>query len=292
MKRFLREPLLHFVLLGTLIFGVRAWRGEDESKDAPPKDRINVAAGTIAWLGEGFAKQWHRAPNEVEMRGLVDDHIREEVLYREALAMGLDRNDTIVRRRMAQKMEFLSQDITAAVEPDEAALRSYFAENTAHYAKAQRVSFRHVYFSKDRRGENVSADAAKSLEALANDADEETMGDPFLLRHDFENADANEITAVFGDRFTAEVMDMKEGGWRGPVASSYGLHLVLISGRAEPQAVAFETARDAVLRDFSEVRRREANLDFVRRLKQRYQITVDETALNEAAAHSNATVVR
>jgi peptidyl-prolyl cis-trans isomerase C len=291
MKLFLREPLLHFVLLGTLIFGVRAWRGEDESKGAP-KDRIEVAAGTIAWLGEGFAKQWHRAPNEAEMRGLVDDHIREEVLYREALAMGLERNDTIVRRRMAQKMEFLSQDITAAVEPDEAALQSYFAENPAFYAKAQRVSFRHVYFSKDRRGENVSADAVKSLEALSNGSDEELMGDPFLLSHDFENADANEIAATFGDRFTAEVMDMKEGGWRGPVASSYGLHLVIVSGRAEPQTVAFATARDAVLRDLSEVRRREANLDFVRRLKQRYQITVDETALNEAAARSNATVVR
>ncbi len=124
-KRILREPLAHFLLLGALIFAVHAWRGKDGTETST-KDRIEVTAGTLAWLGEGFSKQWHRAPDEAELRGMVNDHIREEVLYREALAMGLDRNDTIVRRRLAQKMEFLSQDIAATVEPDEAALREYF----------------------------------------------------------------------------------------------------------------------------------------------------------------------
>lgn len=291
MKRILREPLTHFLLLGMLIFAAHAWRGKDGS-GAAPKDRIEVTAGTIAWLGEGFAKQWHRAPDEMELRGLVDAHIREEALYREALALGLDRNDTIVRRRMAQKMEFLSQDIAAAVVPDEPALRKFFTENPARYAQAARVSFRQVYFSKDRRGDKLTVDAQAALEALVKGADEEAMGDPSLLPHEFENADANEITASFGDKFAAEMTDMPEGEWRGPVASSYGLHLILVSGRAEPQAVAYEAVRDAVLRDFSEQRRQQANLDFIGRVKQRYQITVDETALVEAAARSNATAIR
>lgn len=290
-KRIFREPLTHFLLLGALIFGIHAWRGEEREEGAT-KERIEVTAGTIAWLGEGFAKQWHRAPDQAELRGLVDDHIREEVLYREALAMGLDGNDTIVRRRMAQKMEFLSQDIAAAVEPDEAALRQYFSENAARYAKAARVSFRHVYFSKDRRGEKLTVNAKAALEALANGGDEETMGDPFLLQHEFQNAHADEITAAFGEDFAAEVVAMREGGWRGPIESSYGMHLVLMTRREEPQAVAFEAARDAVLRDFSEERRRGANLEFIKRLKQRYQVTVDETALRGASARSDATVIR
>lgn len=218
MKRILREPLTHFLLLGALIFAAHAWRGKVGSEDAA-KDRIEVTAGTLAWLGDGFTKQWHRAPDETELRGLVNDHIREEVLYREALAMGLDRNDTIVRRRMAQKMEFLSQDIAAAVEPDEAALRKFFEENAARYAQAARVSFRHVYFSKDRRSEKLTVDAKAALEALANGADEETLGDPSLLPHEFENAHADEITAAFGDKFAADVVALLEGGWRGPVAS-------------------------------------------------------------------------
>ena len=151
MKTIFKEPLLHFVLIGALIFGVSAWReGQRPAENAAA--HIEVTAGTIAWLREGFCKQWHREPDADELRGLVNDHLREEVLYREALAMGLDRDDSIVRRRMAQKMEFLTQDIAAAVEPDDAALRKFFEENAARYAKAARVSFRHVFFSKERRG--------------------------------------------------------------------------------------------------------------------------------------------
>lgn len=291
MKQILREPLTHFLLLGGLIFAVHAWRGKDEP-EAASKDRIEVTAGTLAWLSEGFAKQLHRAPDEAELRGMVNDHIREEVLYREALTLGLDRNDTIVRRRMAQKMEFLSQDIAASVEPDEAALRKYFTANASRYAEAARVSFRQVYFSKDKRGDKLAADAKAALEALAKGADEETMGDPSLLPLEFENAHADEITATFGDGFADELKDMPAGEWRGPLASGYGLHLILVGGRAEPQVVAYESVRDAVRRDFSEDRRRKANLDFISGLKQRYEITVDETALEKAAAPPEATVIR
>ena len=290
-KRILREPLTHFLFLGVLIFAAHAWRGKDR-QDTTLKDRIEVTAGTLSWLGEGFAKQWNRAPDEKELQGLVNDHIREEMLYREALEMGLDRNDTIVRRRMAQKMEFLSQDIAASVEPNEAAMREYFTKNAANYAKPAQVSFRHVYFSMERRGEMLEEDAKAALEALTRGADEETLGDPSLLPHEFKNADTNEITASFGDKFTAAMKGMPEREWHGPLASSYGLHLVLVSGRAKLETMSFESVRDAVMRDFSEERRQEANLDFIARLKQRYEINIDETALKEAAAPSGATAIR
>ena len=291
MKYLWKEPLVHFFLLGALIFAVNAWHGQRRPAENAA-DRIEVTAGTIAWLGEGFAKQWHRAPDQAELRGLVDDHIREEVLYREALAMGLDRNDTIVRRRMAQKMEFLSQDIAAAVEPDDAALRKFFVQNAARYAEATRVSFRHVYFSKERRGAKLDADVAEALAELAKGANDETMGDPFLREYEFTDASADDIAAAMGREFAEKVTELPAGEWRGPVASGYGLHLVRVNGRAEPQPVAFETVHDAAVRDFSDERRRTANQDFLQQLKARYRITVDEAALNGATASPTKTATR
>jgi hypothetical protein len=289
--KILREPLLHFLLLGVLIFAVSAWRERQQPAESPT-EHIEVTAGTIAWLREGFERQWHRAPDEAELRGLVNDHLREEVLHREALALGLDRNDTIVRRRMAQKMEFLTQDIAAAVEPDEAALRMFFEANAARYAKAARVSFRHVYFSKERRGARLEGDARDALAALANGANEDTVGDPFLREYEFVAADETDLTAALGREFATQVLTLPPGKWRGPVASSYGAHLVRVSERAEPQPVAFEAVREAVLRDLADERRRTANRDFVERLKERYQITVDEAALSRSAAPAIRTATR
>jgi hypothetical protein len=291
MKRWLKEPLLHFALLGALIFAVSAWR-ERQRPEENSAANIEVTAGTIAWLRDGFTRQWNREPDADDLRGLLNDHLREEVLYREALAMGLDRDDSIVRRRMAQKMEFLTQDIAAAAEPDEAALRKFFEENAARYAKAARLSFRHVFFSKERRGANLEKDAGEALAALANGASDQTMGDPFLREHEFTDANADEIAAALGREFSEKVTIMPAGEWRGPLASSYGVHLVRVSKREEPQPATFEAARDAVARDFSDERRRTANHDFLERLKTQYRITVDEAALSGAAAPSTKTATR
>lgn len=291
LARWLREPLLHFAVLGGVIFAVAAWRDRARPEENSAT-RIEVTAGTIAWLREGYAKQWNRAPEEDELRGLVNDHLREEVLYREGLTLGLDRDDTIVRRRMAQKMEFLTQDVATAVEPDEATLRKYFDQNAPRYAKAVRVSFRHVFFSKERRGSKVEADAGRALAELAKGASDESMGDPFLREHEFTDANANEIAAALGREFAEKVVVTPAGEWRGPIASTYGLHLVRVSGRKDPQAVVFEAARDTVKRDFSEERRRTANDDLLERLKAQYRITVDEAALRGAAAPSAKTATR
>lgn len=291
MKRWLKEPLLHFALLGMLIFAVSAWR-EQQRPAENAAAKIEITAGTIAWLREGFTRQWHREPDADDLRGLLNDHLREEVLYREALAMGLDRDDSIVRRRMAQKLEFLTQNVVAAVEPDDAALRKFFEENAPRYARAARISFRHVFFSKERRGVNLEKDAAEALAALAKGASDETMGDPFLREHEFTDANADEIAAALGREFAEKVTVTAAGEWRGPLASSYGVHLVRVSKREEPQPATFEAVRDAVARDFSDERRRTANQDFLERLKAQYRITVDEAALSRAAAPSTKTATR
>jgi peptidyl-prolyl cis-trans isomerase C len=289
--KFLKEPLVHFLAAGCLLFITYSWlhRGSPPSQDSR---RIEITAGTIGWLREGFARQWHRSPDEEELRGLVNDYVREEMLHREALALGLDRDDTIVRRRMAQKMEFLTQDIAAAAEPDDAALRDFFEQNAARYAKAARISFRHIYFSKERRGTQLDTDTREALAALAKGADEEKIGDPFLRELDFAAAGEADITAALGREFAAQVLTLPSGEWRGPVASSYGVHLVHVSERFEPQPVAFETVREAVARDLADERRRTANRDFVERLKERYQIIVDEAAITGAAAPTTKTATR
>jgi peptidyl-prolyl cis-trans isomerase C len=291
MKKLLKEPLLHFVVLGTALFALNAWREGEKSVEAQ-QARIEISEGTIAWLSEGFARQWHRAPDANELRGVVNDHIREELLHREALALGLDRNDTIVRRRMAQKIEFLTQDIAAAVEPDDAALRAFFDANAGRYAKAALVSFRHVFFSKERRGTRVDADAGEALNALRQGASDETVGDPFLREYAFANADADQIAAALGREFATAVAELPAGEWRGPVASSYGVHLVHISERTDSQPVAFEAVREAVARDFTEERRRAANGEFVAHLKTKYHISVDEAALAKAAVPTSKTAQR
>ena len=292
MKSLLREPLLHFALIGALIFGVNAWRDRDRPAAMTGLPEIEVNAGTIAWLGEGFAKQWHRAPDARELRGLVDDHVRDEILYREALAMGLDRNDTIVRRRMAQKVQFLGEDIAATATPDETALRAFFEKNADQYAQPGNVSFRHIYYSKDRRGANLDADARAALAALAQGRDETTFGDPFIGELEFVSADESRIASALGGEFAKQVIALPDGPWQGPVASTYGLHLVLVTGREPARPVAFERVRDAVARDFAEDHRLTSNRDFLERLKARYRVQIDEAAIEAAAKESTETATR
>jgi hypothetical protein len=290
MKRWLKEPLLHFVLLGALIFAVNAWR--EPQRPAEDAARIEVTAAVVERLSAGYARQFGRAPDEEELRGLVTAHIREEVLCREALALRLDRDDTIVRQRLAQKMEFLTDDIVSAVEPDEAALGKFFAENAARYARAARVSFRHVYLSKEKRGANADAAAQEALAALGQGVSDETMGDAFLHGYEFAEREPEDITALFGREFAAQVATLPEGTWSGPVASSYGLHLVRVEARAAAEPVTLDSVRAAVVRDFHDERRRTANREVFERLRERYEVAVDEAAITKAAAAPTKTVQR
>jgi len=243
-----------------------------------------VTAGTVAWLRESFTRQWKRVPDEAQMRTLVDDHLREEVLYREALALGLERDDSIVRRRMAQKMDFLTQDISSAVQPDEAQLRVYFAANEQRYAKPARISFRHVFFSKDRHGTQLDADVKAALVALVGGADDGQIGDSFLREQVFTKAEAADIIAALGPDFATNLSKLPVGSWQGPVESTYGVHLVLVSERTPAPPTAFEAVRDAVTRDLLDDRRVSVNRDLVQRLKARYRITIDEAAITGAVA--------
>ncbi len=291
MKRLLKEPFLHFLALGVMIFGVDAWR--DRGKPAPADfdgKRIEVNAATITRLKDGWTRQFQGAPTADDLRDMVEQRIREEVLSREALALGLDRDDTIVRRRLAQKMEFLTQDITTAPVPDEATLATYFAGNLDRYAEPVRVSFRHVYFSKERRGANLEADASAALAGLAKpDANEEAFGDPFLQGYEFSDQNEQDLAGVFGREFGLAVMKAPTDAWSGPIASSYGTHLVYVTKRAASQPVELASVRETVLRDYLEERRQAGNVEVLARMKENYDVVIDEAALEAAAADQDRT---
>lgn len=286
MKRLLKEPLLHFLALGAVIFALNAWREKGRPTEVSAA-RIEVTAPVIERLRAGFERQFGKSPDEVELRGLVTAHIREEVLCREALALGLDRDDTIVRRRLAQKMEFLTDDLASAAEPEDAAVRNFFETNAARYAKPAQVSFRHVYFSKEKRGAKGEATAREALAALVKGASDETIGDAFLHGFVFAEREAQEVTALFGGEFAAQVAALRVGAWSGPIASSYGLHLVRVEARGAMQPASFDAVRAKVAEDFNEERRRTTNREIFEKLRERYQVSVDETALTNAVPATN-----
>lgn len=288
MKKLIKEPLLTFLLLGAALFALDRWRAKERPAEMASL-RIEVTAAVVERLRAGYERQFGRSPEVDDLRGLVTAHVRQEVLCREALALGLDRDDTIVRQRLAQKMEFLTDDIAGAVEPDEAALAKFFAENAARYARAARVSFRHVYFSKEKRGAAAETLARESLASLAKGVSDETMGDAFLHGFEFAEREGEELAALFGPDFAKQLATLPVGAWQGPVASSYGLHLVRVGSRADAKPVKLDAVRTTVMRDFNDERRRTANREVFEKLRERYQISVDEAALTKAAVPASKT---
>jgi peptidyl-prolyl cis-trans isomerase C len=293
MKNLFKEPLLHFLALGAAIFAVSAWKENTRlSESEPSSTHIDVSATVIERLRAGFERQFGQPPDVADLQGLVTAHIREEVLCREALALGLDRDDTIVRRRLAQKMEFLTDDLAGIAGQDEASIQQYFSENAERYMKPGRVTFRHVYFSKEKRRAGATAAASEALAALEKGSSDETLGDPFLHGYAFSESEADDVAATFGPDFAKQLHTQTAGEWRGPLASSYGLHLVLVEKRSETRPVKLDEVRATVMRDLNEERRLATNRDVFEKLRERYEVTVDEAALAKAAASAGKTAQR
>jgi hypothetical protein len=280
MRKLLKEPLLHFLLLGACLFALFHWAGSRD--DQRERDEIVVTPGRIESLGRIFEKTWQRPPTERELDGLIREHVREEIMYREALALGLDRDDTIVRRRLRQKIEFLSEDIMALPEPSDEELAAYLQEHPESFRLEARLTFQHVYLNADRRGGALYADAQSLLDELREqegDAAVSDLGDAFLLGRQFEEASEREIGRTFGQDFVAPLMKAPTQEWHGPVASGYGIHLVYVSERIDSRAPALEEVRDVVEREWSAAKRKEANEAFYEALRERYTVTIEKPRL-------------
>jgi parvulin-like peptidyl-prolyl isomerase len=191
-----------------------------------------------------FESQWRRPPTPQEFQAMVEDKIREEVLYREGLAMGLDKDDTIVKRRMAQKVQFLAEDVAAAHEPSTAELKAWFDKNTQKFALPGRYSFRHIYFSPDKRGKNAQADAAQTLAKISGQPEDSKyaagLGDNFMFQDYYGDRAPEAIAKEFGPQFAVALEKLKPGSWQGPVESGYGWHLVFVDTVIPGRIPAFE----------------------------------------------------
>ena len=272
-RSLLRQPLFQFLVLGAVLFGLYAIFGQKQEAESK---EIVITNQQIALLATMWEKQWRRPPTPQEMQGLVESFIREEVLYREALAMGLDRDDTVVRRRLAQKIEFLAQDLATQGEPGDAELRTFFAENSERFEIPARVTFTHVYLNLDERSEAVFDDADRILGALRAGADPNQQGDRFMLQSRYVGLDRQGVARNFGSQFAESVFALTSDDWEGPVQSGYGLHLVRIEGREEAYLPPFEEVRLRVRDEFISNRRREVDELFYQRLREGYTITVEE----------------
>lgn len=274
----LKEPVVHFLILGLLIYGGYAWLHAGEDRDEG--DVIHVGAGEIEWMRTSFSKRWRRQPTETEIDGMVQDYVRETALYREALAMGLDEDDTIVRRRLAQKLEFLVQDLAETNAPTEEDILAYFDGHRARYRRPERVTFVHVFVDPDRRGDATISDADALKEELLNADDpvrgSAKLGDPFMLQRYYPERTEAEVAKLFGGEFATQVAALPEGEWHGPMLSGYGVHLVYVLDRQQFPEPALSEVRGRVEEDFIADQRRRMHDEYVDRLIEKYDVVVEK----------------
>src|SRR5688572_1680648 len=287
MRNLLREPLLHFLLLGVLIFAVFKFVSSETSQPG----KILISKGRIESLEIAFSRTWRRPPTASELEGLIRDYVREEVFAREAVALGLDKDDTIIRRRLRQKLEFVSEDVAAHAEPSDEQLREYLKEHADAFRGDRRFTFKQVYLNSQQRGTNLRRDASQLLAQLrrsGGQTDISTLGDSLLLENGFKGIAAAEVVKQFGEQFAATLGEMRAGQWEGPIESGFGVHLVLMTERTDGSMPALEDVRAAVRREWSNARRLETNEKFYRTLLQRYNVTIE---LPQAAKDTDANQV-
>ena len=282
----LKEPLVHFMIAGAGLFGVYSIVNHDvtESGEATA-DRIVIGTAEIRAIESRWENQWGREPTATELTDLVNDYIREEALYRRAVAMELDAGDTIVRRRMAQKLTFLIEGMATEQSPSESTLRKWFEENQSQYLLPATVTFRHVYFSADRRHGKATEDAQALLAQL--DGLEENAGiigeagDRFMLKDTYDTIARQELAHLFGTEFVDAVFGSPPGKWSGPISSEFGEHLVYVRQIEEARIAEFEQVANRVAADWTRNQVKEANDTAIEEILSQYRIDLDSSVAGQ-----------
>jgi hypothetical protein len=282
LKSILREPLVHFLLLGAALFALDAWLRPTAA--TPANTEIVVSEARIRNLAQNFRRTWQRPPTREELDGLVESHVREEVFYREALALGLDRDDTIIRRRLQQKVEFISEEAAALAQPTDEELNAYLKMNADAFRIEPRVTFSQLYLDPRKRSSTLDADAKRLLEALNSGSasqDPARLGDRLmLLEPRYEGESKTELARLFGSEFAEALVKQPASQWAGPIASGYGVHLVKVDSLVAGGAPELASVRPLVEREWANAKRQELSKAFYDKLRAKYAIKVQ---LPEAA---------
>ena len=279
MRRFLKDPLVHFLLIGASLFVLSAWRGE---RIRGGRERIVVTADQVAQVRDAAELLKGRAPTDEELAAMIEPTIRDEVLYREALALKLDVNDDEVRRRLVDKMSYLTQDTADPAPSSDAELRRFYDESSARFERPELATFDQVFFSPAERGDSVDAVAKAGLAALRSGRSPDEVGDHTPLRGIYENAPRDQVEVLFGDAVAEALFTMPPGDWTGPFKSDFGLHAVRLRARSARRLPPFDEIRDQVAAEFAADRRRERNEAEYRRMRAHYDVVVEKPAPRSA----------
>ena len=279
-KKLWREPLVHFLLIGAALF-VFYDLTRERGSEAP--NRIVMTSGQLEQLSANFKRTWMRPATDAELAALIENYVRDEVFYREALAMGLDQSDSVVRQRMRLKLEFLLEDLSSEEVTDEVLL-GYLREHSDAFLTQVQVTFQQVYLSPDRRAD-LDAEAETMLARLNEGAAPESLGDPTLLPHEYKLATQGEIERSLGERFARDVVELEaRDDWMGPVYSAYGGHLLKVSARVDARLPELEEIRALVEREYHAERRKELKDLAYAKLREGYDVTIEPFENAQGAA--------
>lgn len=284
LARWLREPMLHFLALGALLFVVYGWVNPDMLREP---SEIVVDQAQVEALANRFQRVWQRPPDHDELQGLIDAWVRDEILFREGVAIGMDRDDEVVRRRVVQKMIFLNESLAAEV-PTEAELQAWLDAHPDDYRMAPHYLLRQLYFDPLRHDDDLQHAIAGAMKALQRNPDAR-LGDTTLLPAELVDASAEVVARTFGAKFADALPDLPDGRWAGPVESGFGLHLVRIDARVPERVPELAQVRGAVERDLLNARNRQANEAFQDALRSRYTVRIEADTPAPSTGSSVAT---
>lgn len=274
LRRLFKEPLVHFLALAAVVFGVYGVL----HRSGPGKpDEIVITGARVDQLAALFARTWQRPPTGPDLKGLIDEYVKEEILVREALALGLDKDDTVIRRRLRSKMEFLNDAESALPTPTEAELSEYLRLNAGKFVVEPRFAFEQIYLNPDRHAEKIDREIAALLETLRTRAsiDPEALGDATLLPLRMESTGKASIARIFGPDFAEALDTVTPGPWAGPVKSAFGLHLVRLTEREPVRVPALNEVRAVVEREWASEKRKALEDRRLAALLSRYKVTIE-----------------
>lgn len=269
-RRILREPLFHFLLIGLALF---LWYG----RVAPGSDpkQIVVGQAQVDTIARQFEATWRRPPTPEELRGLIDAYIRDEIMYREGEALGLDRDDPVIKRRIRQKLEVLSEETSARTLPAQADLAAYLEAHPDTFRQPAVVTFEQILVAPAGSDAKVDAGLASARRALELGTAPEKLGVATLLPRSEQDAPLDLVARTFGEKFVAQLETLPVGEWAGPVTSGFGVHLVRVDARTPGGVPPLEQVRAQVLREWENDRRKRALEEDYRRMRERYDVVIE-----------------
>lgn len=281
----LREPLLHFLLIGVVLFLVYTLLNDNRIDDG----RVVISEAKINHLISLWKKKRLRPPTQAELDSMIQQQVREEIMVREALAMGLDKDDSVIRRRLAQKVEFISSDLATAIEPTETDLADYLRDNREQFEQPAQIDFIQVFVDPAKHGMNTEIYIKNLQDKLTQTdpgTDVSTIGDPIMLDQGYAQITEHGLSRLFGDAFAKAVFELPVGSWQGPVTSGYGYHLVHISERSEARLPELDAVREKVRSEWFTAQRDSFDEAFYEGLRQRYEVIIEKIPADVITANN------